>query len=404
MPSEIILPPLDREATTATIERYYVEVGATVAAGQPLVVVRTERFEWDVPATASGEIMALLAQPGTVVPIGAPLVQLHDTVATTSIIDEQLVRATPLARKVAALHGVELGTITGSGRGGRITQADVLAQVDGKPSTQKSAEPAFNLCFTLDLPTEATVTAPSPRRDTELGSALAVPERDKTPQLVPHTAEQRARAEQALRSKTTAPHALTAVEVDLSRVLAECERLGERMARRGITLTPTACIAYSTVGILGQHRLLNSAWSDDGPIMRGHVQLGVVQSERSLATTTIVPRAAELNLQGIARALNNAASTEQAIDDHRTSTSFRIYDTGVARWEHGVLPLGQAAALTVSAVEQRPVVVDGDHADTIMIRPMVILTLTYDARFITQPQADAFVVALKQRLEHFSAL
>src|SRR5688572_8449468 len=104
--TEILLPQLGDAAADATIERYYKQIGDSVEPGDPLVVVRTQRFEWDVPATAAGTIGEIVAQPGTTIPIGSALVRLNGAIeeaeeaAVESPDDSRAARATPVARKI----------------------------------------------------------------------------------------------------------------------------------------------------------------------------------------------------------------------------------------------------------------------------------------------------------------
>jgi 2-oxoisovalerate dehydrogenase E2 component (dihydrolipoyl transacylase) len=399
--TEIILPQLGDSSSDVTIERYYKQVGDHVEPGDPLVVVRTRRFEWDVPATTAGTIGEILAQPGTTVAGGAALVRLNGAIAASGLdvvaSESRVAKATPLARKIAALHGLDLNAVSGSGPRGTITRVDVLAAV-GEPAG--TIEQAPDSGFSSDSPAETTRT-PLPLQE-QAATTVAAPQ-PATPQQLPLTEPQRVVAAQLLHSKRAIPHALTAVELDLSQVLAYIEAHSARLSRRGIELNVIACIAHAVVAALAKHRLLNSVWSDDGIIVRGRVKLGVAAGQHADNGFALLADAADLSLQGLARALGDRRSLADAAELAGVAT-FTVCDEGGTRWRHGIVAAAQSAILTLGKIERRPCVVEGPSSDTIVIRPLAILTLAYDARCVVQPQADAFLTDLKSRLEHFSPL
>lgn len=401
--TEILLPQLGDSASDATIERYYKQVGDSVEPDDPLVVVRTRRFEWDVPATAAGTIGEIVAQPGATIPIGAALVRLDSAAEAADVAasaSSRAARATPVARKIATVHGLDLSALHGSGPRGMIRRVDVLAVVG---ETAAKTEKAFDSCFALNIPTEATITAPR-RAEAQPDALVATPAiRPAAPQQQPLSAAQRSIAARLMESKLAIPHALTAIEVELSAVLAYVEAQRGRLAKRGIDLSVTACIAQAAVAALAKHRLLNSVWSDDGIIVRGQVQLGVAAGQQADSGFGLIPNAADLSLQGLARALGQRRPLEQAAD-LAAQVTFTLCDEGGTRWRHAIVPALQGAILTIGAIERRPYVLEQPANDTILIRPLAILTLAYDARCVSPPQADEFLADLRSRLEHFSPL
>lgn len=377
MSTELTLPPLG-DAAQAIIQSFYAQPGASVTPGQPLAIVLTERFEWDVPATAAGTIQALMAQPGATIPIGAALARLAEPdAADTARTNGRVPRATPLARKIAALHGLDLALVRGSGRGGFITQADVLAQVAPQPALTV-VEPGISLGFALNHP-------PSVALDSRTKPVSQAPPavQSRLPPVV-HTRQ------------SPVPVALTVVEIDLASVLAYVAAHATRLARRGVALTPIACIAYEVVAALRTHRLLNSVWSADGILVRNAVRLGVLQAIADATQTRIVADAADRSVAGLARALANA--------DSHTNATFTLVESRTALWSEVQVADNQAAALSIAACTLRPTVVERAGQEQIEIRPLVLCTLGYDARILDPMEADAFLITLKQRLEHFSAL
>lgn len=388
---EISLPQLDGSTTQATIEHYFCQPGDAVTPGLPLALALTERFEWEIPATAAGTIAEIVAQPGSSVAVGATLVRIESSAAaevgsvtaapglvalpSNGHRAERPARVTPLARKIATVYGLDLAAISGSGRGGLITRADVLtqAQTHRTPVVEPDVRPLATLDPDVDRPPLAADPAPeaAPQPQVELTSAHA---------------------------QWAVPHAIAVVEVDLQAVLSSIATQQARLARRGIALTPTSCVATAAVAVLSQHRLLNSVWSDEGVILRGSIDLAVVQSDHTGRTSRrVIRRAAELNVQGLARAL-------AAAPDEQTHATFTVAEAGTTRWSEMVIPTGQSAILSLGGIEQRPLVVTHAGVDTIVVRPLALLALAYDARIVTAPQADAFLQAVKRQVEHFSAL
>jgi 2-oxoisovalerate dehydrogenase E2 component (dihydrolipoyl transacylase) len=365
---DITLPQLDA-AAKATIERYYIKAGDTIKPGQPFVMVRSDRFVWDLPATATGTVAELVAQPGTTIITGALLVRLTTADQQSAPQPPRTGRrllATPLACKIAAVHGLDLATINGSGYGGRIMRRDVLGYVELSTKNQ-------------ELRAEHQVHS--------------------TQKADPNTKLQNL--------KSDVPYALTAVDVDLSKVLAVLEVQKARLALHGISLLFTACIAHTAVSALTEHRLINSAWSDAGLIVWRRIHLGVMLAAHDELRTTLIQDAATLSLLGLARRLADLARRRcdhMPADNGMVSATFSIAPTGDSMWSHALLLPTQTAHLNIGPITWQPRVIEHVDGDSVAIRPATILTLTYDARVITQPQADAFMCAVKRRLEHLCCL
>lgn len=367
---DLLLPQLEPGATEATVEQIFVQPADTIAAGQPVAIVRTERFAWDIPATTAGTIAAISSPPGARVPIGAALVRLHEHPANVAEAPAQpltahpcAVRATPVARKIAAIHTLDLASISGSGRHGLITRADVQRVIQGR---------------------EHAAAGPGQAAD-RFGATSAAPvqfpgDRSRDP---------------------LAPTALSAINVDFSAVTAFVERRRARGGQPGAAATIMACVAQSVIAALHEYRTLNSAWSAEGMIVRGRVRLGVVCG--APATLHVIDNAADLNAAGIARMLHENIRAGAHNGPPAPGATFTIVE-GAAVWSAARLPADHAATLVLGTVVRQPTVVQAHDRETIAIRPGAVLTLVYDARIIDQPLADAFLVALKRRLERFNGL
>jgi pyruvate/2-oxoglutarate dehydrogenase complex dihydrolipoamide acyltransferase (E2) component len=164
-------------------------------------------------------------------------------------------------------------------------------------------------------------------------------------------------------------------------------------------LDANICVAYAAIDSLSRHRLLNSAWHDDGIIVWQQLNLEWLSPTNEFEVPLIVPNAADLSLQGLARGLHQPLSVAGT-----TRPTFTISVATAAFWSEQPVTAGHTAILHIGATSLRPHVVEEHGVDTIKLRPLNILTLSYDARIAAQHQADAFLTDIKQRLEHFDAL
>lgn len=386
MPTTLLLPPLDDTAVQMIVEQVYCTPNDPIVQGQPLLMVRSDRFVWSIPATTSGTLVAIHAAPGTAIQTGAAVAEIGETTQEsakpasrleTALPSRGRVRATPSARKVAHLHGIDLAVLNGTGYRSAITRADVFAAIGEQ--NQKAA--------VRDV-TEETTVANNIANTGVLATPVVLPSR-------------RLEANTNLDHPLSAiPTALTMIDVDLTEVIATQNQHRARLARRGVTLTVTACVAWAAVAALADHRAVNSAWSDEGIIVRSHVHLLAQHAAESGIRSQIVRDAADLNLIGLARQL--AHGTNGSIGD--VQPTFGVSERQAPWWTHEQLDGSYAAHITIGMVQQQPHVIETTIGDQIAIRPSAFLTLTYDARAIDQAQGDAFLCAIKHRLERLNSL
>lgn len=369
---EYQLPAFPLGGAEATVVRWLKRPGEALAPGEPLLVVVNDRLEVALPAPEDGTLEALLVAEGESAAVGRPLARIARAAPAASppgaprilqAAPAGMQRASPVARRAAAAAGLDLANLAGSGPGGRVMKRDVLV----------AAQVAQQ---------DTHVRAPSRMR--------------------------RAIAEHMVRSRATAPHALTAMEVDMGQVAAVRERYRPIFAQRGLDLTYTACIALAVVEALLQHPLLNSTWSDAGIILRRRVHLGIAVALPDGLITPVVRDAQDLNLRGMARAVGDLARRARvgALRPGETSGgTFTITNPGSGAIWFGtpIINQPQSAILGVGAIGPRPLVVSEGGVDRIAVRPTAILTLAYDARVIDQSHADAFLGTLKRTLERFTA-
>lgn len=325
----------------AVVTRWLIQVGERVEVGQPLAVLLGERAEFAIPAEQAGEISSLSAAEGAVVRIGETLATFAsavDNVAPT--------RISPLARRIAGQHDMDIANLIGSGPGGRILKRDVLAQIRGQGSGVRGQE--------------ATVQGAEERGRAGEGEKDALP----------------------LYRFTALPLALAMVEADFSAVQAACKAYS---TPQRVAVDERACIAMAVAEALRQHPQYQARWSEAGLVVRRRIVLAV---ERN-GVLGLVPDAQDLNVRGIARALATQQEAQTATLHIRLQPSTEWAGQGIA------------PALTVGKIGKRPVVVGSGQSEHIAIRPIARLAFQYDARVLSQREADSFLRAVAQRIEWF---
>lgn len=354
----------------ARVLRWLAAEGATVEAGAPLAVVLTEQAEVALPAPAAGALIERIAE-GVLVAPGGLLARLRPAAgaAPTEAPSSARPRATPLARSIARAHGLDLAAIAGSHAHDRIRAADVRALIP--------------------LPS----TAPA-------GAQLSNPPIPQSP--VPQS------------PVPQSPIAAATFELDATAALALADRLAERLARHAM-MPPSldsrrsseqpsarrpapavigllARVVEAAAALLPLHPLLNARWGDEAIVLRRRAHVAAAApGDGGALCWSLVCDAGDLTMRGVARAL--AASPAARLD----SATFAVVclAPGVA-WHSAPPPLpGTAAALCVGAPERRAAAL----GERVAVRPMAMLTLSYDARVLDHRHAAAFLCALTRELE-----
>ena len=332
----------------------------------------------------------------------------------------------PVVARIASEHGVDPNRVQGTGRGGRVTKKDILDFIDSggdtqqaapAPPPQPAAAPPQPVPAAPQAPAppqappqpQATPTAPAPQQAAPPPPAPAAPA-DVQPgeQLEPMSAMRRGIAEHMRRSLDTSAHVTSAIEVDMSRVVAIRGKLKkEYQAAYGVNPTYLAFIARATIDTLKDYPWVNGEIRGDKIVTRSYVNLGfAVELQDGKGLIVPVLRNAEtLNLLGIAKGVTDIAErarNKQLMPDEVQGGTFTITNPGGYGTFHGtpVISQPQAGILGTYAVVKRPWVVQDELGqDVIAIRPIMNLTLTYDHRLVDGALAGRFLRDLRQRLE-----
>jgi 2-oxoglutarate dehydrogenase E2 component (dihydrolipoamide succinyltransferase) len=454
MPVSVTMPRLGESVTEGTVTRWLKNEGDHVDADEPLLEVSTDKVDTEVPSPASGTVLSIKVAEDETVEIGVELAIIGDAdegtatgdsaESTQSAPPEQSAPpadlgqgnvaganaspgrsgddddevagpyVTPLVRKLAGQHGVDLSAVRGTGIGGRIRKSDVLAASTGPAATpQREASPAG--------PAHASSVQPQPPTAPQLSPAPASVAPAPTPAgSVPSTATgQRGRIEPMSRmrqviaarmveSLQTAAQLTTVVEVDVTKITRlRAQAKAGFEAREGVKLTFLPFFAVAAIEALKAHPVVNSSIDVAAKTITFHdaEHLGIaVDTERGLAVP-VIHNAGDLNLGGIARKIADLAERTRAnkvSPDELGGGTFTITNTGSrgALFDTPIINQPQVAILGTGAVVRRAVVVsDEDLGETIAIRSMVYLALSYDHRIVDGADAARFLATVKQRLE-----
>ena len=429
----VSMPALGESVTEGTVTRWLKSVGDLVSADEALLEVSTDKVDTEIPSPVSGTILSIDVAVDATVPVGArlasigvsdaaaampkpapiaPAVSKPAPVAAAPIIQAPIIQApiiqapiasaapiraddsyvTPIVRKLAAEAGVNLSTIKGTGIGGRIRKEDILAA-----TPRAAATPTAVAMASIQTPT--TTTVPSAPRQLVVASPL----RGTT---VSMSRLRKVIADRMVESLKISAQLTTVVEVDVTKI--DRLRTAAKASfeeREGVKLTFLPFFAVAVCEALKQHPVLNSSVEGEQITYHAAEHLGVaVDTDRGLLVP-VVKDAGDLNMGGVARRISDVAARtreNKITPDELGGGTFTITNTGSrgALFDTPIINQPQVAILGLGAVVKRPVAVkDADGGETIAIRSMVYLALSYDHRVVDGADAARFLVTLKDRLE-----
>lgn len=432
----VVLPALGESVTEGVITRWLKSAGDAVEADEPLVEISTDKVDTEIPAPVSGTLAAIAADTDATVEVGAEIARIStgagapapsapaaapapaaseasapEAVAPDADSSDSNAGAyvTPLVRRLATQHDIDLSTVTGSGVGGRIRKADVLAAVEARggttvqpaqPSLQQPAAPAAAPAPARSSAPPAAQTAPASPLTTAEPSAL----RGRTANL---SRLRRVIAERMVESLQTSAQLTTVVEVDVTRIAALRGRIkADFESREGVKLSFLPFFCKAAVEALKVYPQINSSVDMDAGTITYHESenLGIaVDTDRGLLVP-VVRDAGDLNIAGIARRIADLAErtrTNKVGPDELSGGTFTVTNTGSrgALFDTPIINMPQVAILGTGSVVKRPVVISEGGQDVIAIRSMVYLSLSYDHRIVDGADAARFLSTVKSRLE-----
>ena len=425
---QVTMPQMGVSVAEGTIVEWLKRPGDWVNADETIVLVTTDKVDVEIPSPASGRLGRIVIEPGETVSVGTVLAEIDPSAKpgeahpeedrelehappSTSAPDEAEPAQeaaepdrrgfySPVVRRIAQKHGIDLSDVEGTGIGGRVRKADVLAHIELGASDAEPVEAEPTVA-------EPTLHIESPYRP-EPGPAPAgngAPTGERREAMSPM---RRQIAEHMLASRRSAAHCTTIVEVDMARVATLRDEMKEGMAQRGAPLTYLAFVAVATVETLQRHPVLNASIDGDELVFHDAVNLGVAVALEQGLIVPVIRDAQRLGLEGMAAAIAEVADRARAgrlePDDVHGGT-FTITNPGQfgAVLATPIINQPQVAILDLEAIVKRPVVVEAEGGDAIAIRPMVNLCMSWDHRALDGAVAARFLADLKQSLESWEA-
>ena len=425
----ITMPALGESVSEGTVTRWLKKVGESVAVDEALLEVSTDKVDTEIPSPVAGVLISIDVPIDTTVPVGARLAVIGGAsapvvaapvvaapvvaapvvaapVVAAPVVAAPVVAApvtapaavsqpldayvTPIVRKLASELGVNLATVTGTGVGGRIRKEDVQAAAPKAAPAAVSSTPATPNPAAAPAQRSTSIVPVSPLRGTSV----------KMSRL------RKVIATRMVESLQVSAQLTTVIEVDVTKIARLRDRSKATFeAREGVKLSFLPFFAVSVCEALKQHPVLNSSVEDDQIIYHGTEHLGIaVDTERGLLVP-VIHSAGDLNMGGIARKISDLAARtreNKVTPDELGGGTFTLTNTGSrgALFDTPIINQPQVAILGLGAIVKRPMVVKGeDGGETIAIRSMVYLALSYDHRVVDGADAARFLVTLKERLE-----
>jgi pyruvate dehydrogenase E2 component (dihydrolipoamide acetyltransferase) len=365
------------------------------------------------PARSSGPTAAPPPSPRAA-PAAAPVASMPESRSVgdatggngaAETAEERLKRkSTPLVRKMAAEHNVDISTVPGTGLAGRVTKNDMLGYIESGAAGQRASEaPARAAPAT---PYERTTAAPPPRGPAAPLAPAATVDPWEGDRVEPWSRIRKLTADHMVMSRRVSPHVNTVFEIDYTRVAQIRARRRKEYADRGVNLTYLAFITKVVADNLRKHPVLNSAVSGESTLFRRDINIGIAVALDWGLIVPVIKHSDELSLLGVARAINDLgerARTKKLSPDEVQKGTFTITNPGVFGSVIGtpIINQPQAAILCVGSIEKQPAVITVDGADMIAIRTKGMLSLAFDHRIVDGADADRFMADVKAGLQEF---
>jgi pyruvate dehydrogenase E2 component (dihydrolipoamide acetyltransferase) len=462
---EVPMPQMGESIAEGTVSRWLKQVGESVQRDEPILEISTDKVDAEIPSPSEGILVEILAAEGETVEVGTvvayidpdgdaagleapappdqaapdetppeaapeevlpevapeeapPEAALEEAPPEAAAEDRLRARSTPVVRKIAQEHSVDISRVPGTGHAGRVTKQDILGYIESGKESQ--------------VPVEPTVAAPppEPRSPTAPGeevkpAAVEAPsdlwktfysqvEHPDFPvrqadRVEPMDKIRRLTAEHMVLAKRVAPHVHSFIEIDFTRVDEIRKANKSRWTEQGAKVSYTAFVVWACSRLLREFPNMNGTISGNNLIFRGNVNVGVAVDLDPGLIVPVIHDADELSLVGIGKKLvdlSERARSRRLNPEEIQGATFSVTNPGVLGTMVGmpIIPKGTAGILGTGAIEKRVVVLQdaATGADSIAIRRRSIFSLGYDHRIVDGADAARFMARLKELMEAFS--
>jgi 2-oxoglutarate dehydrogenase E2 component (dihydrolipoamide succinyltransferase) len=439
---DLVMPKMGESIMEATILKWHKNAGDAVKMDETVLEIATDKVDTEVPSTVEGVIYEILFSVNDVVPIGTVIARVKTDASDTqnsqpanqptiqqtetekaqpasgngqTYSQQQTVASTsqnsnkfysPLVLNIAAQEGVsmsELENIEGTGNEGRVTKKDILQFVNdrraGKSSSPQSqsqpSQPQSQQPMVIPMNKVQTQQAPA-----QYSGNVEVIEMDRMRKLI---------AEHMVRSKHTSPHVTSFTEADVTNLVMWREKVKKEFEKReGSKITYTPLFLEAIVRCIKKFPLINSSLDGNNIIVKKDINIGMATALPSgNLIVPVIRNADQLNLVGLAKQVNNLADmarNNKLKPEDISDGTFTMTNVGTFGSLMGtpIINQPQVAIMAVGAIKKRPVVVETPHGDSIAIRHMMYLSMSYDHRIVDGSLGATFLTAVANELENFN--
>jgi 2-oxoglutarate dehydrogenase E2 component (dihydrolipoamide succinyltransferase) len=442
---DLVMPKLGESIMEATILRWHKKPGDTIKMDETVLDIATDKVDSEVPSTAEGVLSEILFSENDVVPIGAVIARIATnasaTVAAPPVATPPVVESvaefveeaipyqpagakasaptngirfySPLVLNIAAQEGIgmaELEKIPGTGNDNRVTKKDILQYVSTRKSGAASYSPqAASKEDVLVVPMnrveqpaqQQPAPAPAPSMaPTVYSGNVEIIEMDRMRKLI---------ADHMVRSKQTSPHVTSFTEADVTNLVQWRDKMKKEFEKReGTKITFTPLFIEAIVKCIKKYPLINSSVDGDRIIVKKDINIGMATALPSgNLIVPVIKNADQLNLVGLTKQVNNLADSARngkLKADDTTNGTFTLTNVGTFGSLMGtpIINQPQVAVLAVGAIKKRPVVIETPMGDSIAIRHMMYLSMSYDHRIIDGSLGATFLTAVANELQNFN--
>jgi pyruvate dehydrogenase E2 component (dihydrolipoyllysine-residue acetyltransferase) len=419
MPTDVVMPQMGESIFEGTITKWLKKPGDKVQRDEPLFEISTDKVDAEIPAPASGILQEIKVPEGDTVQVNTVVGVIGDGAGASASApaqeaappaapappppaaarkeapapppappaheEEEDVRSSPLVRKLAREHNVDLAKVSGTGAGGRITKQDILDYVDHRASAPAAA------------PAHVAAVPPAP-------APAAIPG-----DLVPMSQMRKIIAQRMIESRRTSAHVHSMFQVDMTRIVNLRNKLKDGFEQRyGARLTFMPFFVRAAIIALQQFPVVNASLEGDNIRYHRHVNAGIAVALDWGLIVPVLKNADELNFLGLQRGITNLgerARSKKLMPADVEGATFTITNPGQFGAVFGLPIINQpnVAIMGVGGITKLPLVItDKDGTDSIAIRSVVHLTLGYDHRIVDGAVADQFMAVIKKTLENWS--
>lgn len=434
---DLVMPKLGESIMEATVLKWHKQPGDSVKMDETVLDIATDKVDSEVPSTAAGVIEEVLFKVNDVVPIGTVIARIrttsNDSVSATPVItkpadnnnrpaqEAEVISTTPsrqsapkvdsngtsgrfyspLVLNIAASEGIsmsELEGIPGTGNEGRVTKKDILQYVHSGRQGKKESATQQEKEMVIPVSRVQPDNEPSQALTTYQGNVEII-EMDRMRKLI---------ADHMVRSKHTSPHVTSFTEADVTNLVMWRDKVKKDFEKReGTKITFTPLFIEAIVRCIKKFPLINSSLDGTRIIVKKDINIGMATALPSgNLIVPVIKNADQLNLVGLTKQVNsladNARTGKLKADDTQGGT-FTLTNVGTFGSLMGtpIINQPQVAILAVGAIKKRPVVVETPAGDSIAIRHMMYLSMSYDHRIVDGSLGATFLTAVARELENF---